>query len=480
MRSVFRNAILLCLLATKFAWARVEIILGIPNPKKPHCAAEYILISGDRPYQLNATSFINHKKTWDDTIQQVIQTYRELGTAPESYLRKIAGADRRYPPGAVVYIRSVNDVTGEVEGIMRLVSGDPFSRNYFNLEFARKIEGQDPVLPMRDYYKNPRFQKFMDDNYPNAIEAGRLVFGKDVKRSRVLIELFSAVAEISRQKSGQPRPDRYLVVEVVPDAVTLVEAFPFKKVELPIEFDDGRIFMAAKLSDFHDRLVLNPLKLREADLDKAFEIFSDSPRLQSVFLHGFEQRAFESYDKHDLVKMWADVKELTKHSPNNKNYRWLEMYAEAGRRYNWFTGQGNLQEAIDFLDKPESVRRFDDEFLPKDSFSHGRLLLKGYLYLRAGDFGRAKAVREEQEKRIAERAQAAARVGRIAYEATPEIHTAAQVGRWKSELFDPVTGVGDPIRALAAVEASSEELLHVLSPRFHQYHADVLRALGRE
>lgn len=466
-------------------FARIEVLVGSETlfSSKDGCKAGFLKIAGSLPYLLNSTDLSDQIPEMALTKKQVLDTYRELGTAPKEYLDKMDKAEEKFPAGSYFYIRVVNDETGAVEGIMRVVSGNPYDSHYFSSFFTVRHDDHEAHLPMYDANKDPKFREFLEHNYPNSVEFGRLVFGKNVNRRRVLTDLFTTAVAFCRQAPKSGGPPRHALVEVVPEAAPLVEAFPFERKPIPIKLEDERTFMAANVEDFYQKFIGSAFDVPNTNIEsgykKVFDEVSSSPKLKEVYTTGFLTRAYSHFAQREFPAMLPDVYSLKKYDPNNREYRLLELLAETGTRFNWYKGKGNWKSAIAYLDSTEAKERFQNVKLPERLYSNYRTFLKGLVYLGAGKIEAAKTVRNAIEKHLVDRFEKGKQNGFIRWTAPPSLHAKMRIDTYERRIFDPKTGKGDPKEALEEIADAELQGEVGLSSELYAYKADVLDALGR-
>lgn len=476
--------------------ARVEILTASSLLSRAHGnCAQWLGILIAAPTKVTSIDSDNYNPMVASTRQMVRDTYKELGTATDKELDHMLKEDDQFPPGAVIYVRVVNDQTGKVEGIMRVVSGKPAGDVYFNNFLSQTNKEQPANVPLFYNYPNDGFRQFLADKYPNSVEFGKLVFGEGANKIRVLNDLVIAAAQMIHMTEPPGSPPRQIVIEAVPVAVHLYQQYGFTEVPTPEPLDNGRVFMTVPVKDFYQRFVGNTLvankrfdtlkagdhdgiRLALGGLDDAFAAVSPSKAVRNLYTFGLYHRALGHYQVDNFEAMVKDTRELLRRDPDNREFRLLEVFAEAGSRFNWVTGKGDATAAIEFLDSPAMRERFQDKYMPEHLSPNLRLFVKGLVYLGADRIAEARAMRVEIEQDLLARDAAARLRGGRHWVASPEQQAAMRVMSWAELHFEPATGKGNPQHALNMIIAFESEGSCGLASGLYDYKAKVLAAMG--
>ena len=139
-----------------------------------------------------------------------------MGTVPESEIEELEKEDAKFPNRAVIYLRSVSEIDGKLEAIMRVVMGEiPATATFFNYHFAIKQGATLKArIPHEVKYPDEAYQKFLAEKFPMKTEFGRVVFAKGVNEFRVLMDLCHTGIRLSYFPTASGT-GHYLIVESV-------------------------------------------------------------------------------------------------------------------------------------------------------------------------------------------------------------------------------------------------------------------------
>ncbi len=440
----------------------------------------------------------DHLKVLNLTRQQIYDTYRALGTVPIEEIEALQKEDALYPAQSVIYLRSVSDFDGKVEGIMRVVTERIGGSSYYNHYSSTIHETDLPRVPLRAKYTDQKFQIFLTENFPKKTELGRLVFGKGVNEFRVLMDMATIVAQRSYLPTFSGN-DHFLVVESVRPAVKLYSDLGLTVVEAPIRFNDDRVMMVMPMKELHDRYVGNidrakaaynkispkdvlARKAAIAGFDEAIGKVSSNPTFQRFYTYGLYERAGANYGVDDFQAMVTDVRELVRRTPNNRDVRFFELHAEAGSRFNWITGVGDPASAVNFLESEASKTRFADSQLPEGLTEANRLFLKGLVYLGAGNIEKARETRVEIDRHFVDLRAEELKKGRALYSTPSLTHGIMRAATIRSNFavgsFNQRKGnVAD---ALWELEIASQVSPNGLTPAIYELKAELLDLAGKK
>ncbi len=471
------------------AQARLEVLLADSAEKgSAQSCSHYLSVGYDEATFYSHIKEVN-AKVMVMTRAEVRDIYRAIHIAPEAELLAMDLEESDFPAQAVIYLRSVNDETGKVEGIMRLVSGRETGKHYFNNLFSHRSAGHSASpLPIYQKYSDPLSRRFLKENFPNSFEMGRVVFAKGVNEFRVLIDLGTLATLL--MSTSDPNRQGSLIVEAVPQAQHRYENLGLRVIPSPIPIKEGRVLMAATVRDLYDRYLgrarkaklkfdsAHPLdeKTRSAardEIDAAIQAFSQSSALNRFYAYGLFLRAQMAYDQRDYITMLKDARELLRRNPDVPNYLVLLLAAEVGSRFDILTGEGDAAAALAFLAQSTVQEQFADERLPQDG-SHPGLIdfYRGLIHLSSGNYSAA-ATAQRQISLHPQLVQGR----RVPLEILGEAEVDTLRRHWfDPENFDALQVDRDLIRIGLRTQMLSFPL--GLTSAYHEYAAHAHRALG--
>lgn len=420
----------LILLWNPAAYGRLELLLADPSEKGSSFDCRFFFL-----IKFDLFSFYSHlsddkTKSISVTRQQVRDIYREIHIAPEAELAAMDEEEKKYPAQAVIYIRSVNDQTGRTEGIMRLISARQCSEKfafiksvlrywkllakpnprtyYFNNFLSYRAAGfKQALLPVDQKYDSRSFHKFLQKNYPNSFEMGRVVFASGVNEFRVLVDMSVMVAQLAHLDDNGPQG--CFIAEAVPQARRRYEFLGLEAREVPIELKQGRVFMAGSIADLYEKYlgrvraavrkfthahptdIATQLEAR-SELDQAISSFSKSPALTNLYTYGIYERALLAYSMDDFQAMLTDARKLNRYSGSNPEFRMMLAAAEVGTRYDFLNHRGDSAAALAYLQTEEARELLSPEKINLESVAPGLLeFYEGMIQISSGDFVGARA-----------------------------------------------------------------------------------------
>src|SRR4051812_28243067 len=103
------------------AWGRVEVLFSMfeTAPSAGECV-DFVMLSVEDCAFSERLILENQIRVVIVSRQQIYAAYRALGTVPEWEIQELEQEDNLFPARAVLYLRSVSEVDGSVEGIMRV------------------------------------------------------------------------------------------------------------------------------------------------------------------------------------------------------------------------------------------------------------------------------------------------------------------------------------------------------------------------
>jgi len=504
--------IALTLLWTPTAYGRLELLVADPAENGSSLDCRFFFLIKFDLFSFYTQLSDDETKTIAVTRQQIRDIYREIHIAPEAELAAMDEEERRYPAQAVIYIRSVNDQTGKTEGIMRLISARKSSEKfafiksllrywkllskakqppyYFNNFLSYRASGfKRAHLPMDLKADSKSFHQFLQKNYPNSFEMGRVVFAPGVNEFRVLVDIGVMVASLGHLDDNGPQAS--FVAEAVPQARRRYEFLGLAAREVPVDLKEDRVFMAGTVDDLYGKYLgrvraavkkfsgshptdtTTQLAAR-SELDEAISSFSDRPSLSNLYTYGLYERALLAYSMDDFPAMLIDARKLTRHNLSNPEFRMLHAAAEVGVRYDFLNHRGDPAAALAYLHSAEGRELLSPEKLTLESVAPGLLeFYEGMIQISSLDFvgareskGKIDAIFQSQRGILA----------------SVELRGIMTVDTMRRKVFDPAAQNAadfDRDRILRSIENSwAQEHPATLTHAFYSYCAEVYTALN--
>ncbi len=501
----------LTLLWSPTAYARLELLLADPSEKGSSFDCRFFFLIKFDLFSFYSKLSDDETKTIAVTRQQVRDIYREIHIAPEAELAAMDEEEKKYPAQAVVYIRSVNDQTGKTEGIMRLISSRKSSERfayiksllrywkllskpnpppyYFNNFLSYRDSGfKQAQLPVDLKYGSKNFHKFLQKNYPNSFEMGRVVFASGVNEIRVLVDMGVMVASLAHLDDNGPQA--CFVAEAVPQARRRYEFLGLQARDVPVALKQGRVFMAGSVDDLYGKYlrrvraavskfthahptdIATQLEARR-ELDQAVSSFSESPALSNLYTYGIYERALLAYNMDDFPAMLTDARKLTRHNRSNPEFRMLLAAAEVGTRYDFLNHRGDPAAALAYLQTEEARELLSPEKITLETVAPGLIeFYEGMIQISSGDLASAR----ESKGKID-----AIFKSQRGFMASVETRGIMNVQTMRRKLFDPATQKPEAFDreiVLRAIENGwAQEHPASLSHAFFSYVAEVYTAL---